>query len=54
MKDYPITYQETRTKDFWCEQDAKWSPECDCEQQCFECALVQSNEIAKLKRSKRE
>nr|BDD48122.1 hypothetical protein 38 [Balneolaceae bacterium] len=44
MSDYPVSYSEPRKEDFWCEQDAKWYPECECEEQCFECGLVQSLE----------
>ena len=44
MSDFPIHYEETRVKNFWCEQDAKWHPECDCKAQCWHCALVQNSE----------
>lgn len=44
MSDYPIEYQKGKEKDFWCEQDAKWHPKCECKIQCFECGLVQGND----------
>ena len=43
MSDFPIQYEKPRTKDFWCEQDAKWYPKCKCTEQCFDCALIQGN-----------
>lgn len=41
MSDFTIQYEKPRTKDFWCEQDCKWSPNCECKEQCHECALIQ-------------
>jgi len=43
MSDYEIRYLKTKTKDFWCEQDAKWHPKCECKEQCWDCALIQGN-----------
>ena len=43
MSDFPIEYDKARTKDFWCEQDAKWHPKCECKDQCWDCALVQGS-----------
>jgi len=42
MDDIVIEYQEPKKENFWCEQDAKWHPECNCETQCFDCGLIQT------------
>jgi len=51
MSDFAIWYQKPRKKDFWCEQDGKWHPECQCKTQCFDCGLVQGEMKTQMKKT---
>ena len=39
-----ISYQDTRDKDFWCEQAADYHPKCECKKQCWDCAIIQGDD----------